>query len=366
MNTRPTKEAYYLNIAKAVAQRSTCIRRQYGAVIVKHDRIVATGYNGSPRGAENCCDTNVCKREELGCKHGERYELCVAVHAEMNALLQCDANDAEDATLYLYGLENGKTITAKPCMMCSRVIQNMRIKNIVTSEEEKNSDSVSPAKNESEPSHNYYHDLKQFIERRIYLPNNLIWIIKNMDSRRLSELLLRCYRSDSDSESWQFSLPLSSGKIIKMNFYLHFPAAEGFDIPKPSMYWRISGKGGTPFCYELTKKDFEIVQNRIEILTYNCIFNQYSEDDYTAEINDYLRGFDVPEDVEIDYRAKYDLKNKNYIDFAVRNDCYTCYPYFYWEIKKEKTENVITEQDFAHIKEFVNTLEEKGLVRERE
>lgn len=366
MNTRPTKEAYYLNIAKAVAQRSTCIRRQYGAVIVKHDRIVATGYNGSPRGAENCCDTNVCKREELGCKHGERYELCVAVHAEMNALLQCDANDAEDATLYLYGLENGKTITAKPCMMCSRVIQNMRIKNIVTSEEEKNSDSVSPAKNESEPSHNYYHDLKQFIERRIYLPNNLIWIIKNMDSRRLSELLLRCYRSDSDSESWQFSLPLSSGKIIKMNFYLHFPAAEGFDIPEPSMYWRISGKGGTPFCYELTKKDFEIVQNRIEILTYNCIFNQYSEDDYTAEINDYLRGFDVPEDVEIDYRAKYDLKNKNYIDFVVRNDCDTFYPYFDWEIKKEKTENVITKQDFAHIKEFVNTLEEKGLVRERE
>ena len=159
MNARPTKEAYYLNIAKAVAQRSTCIRRQYGAVIVKHDRIVATGYNGSPRGAENCCDTNICKRKELGCKHRERYELCVAVHAEMNALLQCDANDAEDATLYLYGLENGKTITAKPCMMCSRVIQNMRIKNIVTSEEEKNSDSVSPAKNESEPSHNYYHHL---------------------------------------------------------------------------------------------------------------------------------------------------------------------------------------------------------------
>ena len=132
------------------------------------------------------------------------------------------------------------------------------------------------------------------------------------------------------------------------------------------MYWRISGKGGTPFCYELTKEDFEIVQNRIEILIYHCIFNQYPEDDYTAEINDYLRGFDVPEDVEIDYREKYDLKNGNYIDFVVRNDCDTCYPYFDWEIKKEKTENVITKQDFAHIKEFVNTLEEKGLVRERE
>lgn len=363
MNARPTKEAYYLNIAKAVAQRSTCIRRQYGAVIVKHDRIVATGYNGSPRGAENCYDTNICKREELGCKHGERYELCVAVHAEMNALLQCDANDAEDATLYLYGLENGKTITAKPCMMCSRVIQNMRIKNIVTSEEE-NNDLISPAKKEPEPSRNYYHDLKQFMQRRVYLPDNLIWIVKNMDSRKLSELLMRCCRSDSDSESWQFSLLLPSGKTIKMNFYLRFPAAEGFDIPKPSMYWRISGKGGTPFCYELTKEDFEIIQNRIEILTYNYILNQYSEDDYTAEINDYLRGFDVPEDIEINYRAKYDLKNGDYIDFTVRSD--TCYPYFYWEIKKEKTKNVITKQDFDRIKEFVNTLEEKGLVKEYE
>ena len=133
---RPDKDTYYLNIAKAVALRSTCIRRQYGAVIVKHDRIMATGYNGSPRGAENCCDINNCKREEFGCKHGERYELCVAVHAEMNALLQCDANDAEDATIYLYGMENGKTIDAEPCMMCSRIIKNMRIKSVIGSRAE--------------------------------------------------------------------------------------------------------------------------------------------------------------------------------------------------------------------------------------
>lgn len=135
MNQRPSKDDYYLNIAKAVSLRSTCIRRQYGAIIVKSDRIVATGYNGSPRGAENCCDTNKCKRQELGCKHGERYELCVSVHAEMNALLQCDANNAEGATLYLYGSENGKTINAEPCMMCARIIKNMKIKNVIGSKE---------------------------------------------------------------------------------------------------------------------------------------------------------------------------------------------------------------------------------------
>lgn len=134
---RLSKDEYYLNIAKAVSLRSTCIRRQYGAVIVKDDRIVATGYNGSYRGAVNCCDTGICKREEMGCKHGERYELCVSVHAEQNALLQCDAVEAKDATLYLYGAEDGNMIDAEPCMMCARVIQNMHIARVVKSQAKK-------------------------------------------------------------------------------------------------------------------------------------------------------------------------------------------------------------------------------------
>lgn len=130
---RPSKDKYYLNIAKAVAARSTCLRRQYGAVVVKNDRIVATGYNGSPRGAENCCDRGTCRREDMGVAHGERYELCSSVHAEQNALLQCDAANAEGATLYLYGMENEKTINAEPCMMCSRVIKNAGIYCVIAS-----------------------------------------------------------------------------------------------------------------------------------------------------------------------------------------------------------------------------------------
>lgn len=129
---RPSKDEYYLGIAKAVSTRSTCLRRQYGAVIVKDDRIVATGYNGSPRGAENCCDRGTCKREDLGCQHGERYELCESVHAEQNALLQCNAAEAKDATLYLFGAENGTVIKAEPCLMCQRIIKNMKIKTVAT------------------------------------------------------------------------------------------------------------------------------------------------------------------------------------------------------------------------------------------
>lgn len=135
---RPTKNHYYLDIAKAVAMRSTCLRRKYGAVIVKDDRIVATGYNGSPRGSVNCIDIGTCKREFMKIPHGERYELCNAIHAECNALLQCNPSDAKDSTLYLFGFErddndNDMRITAEPCMMCRRIIKNMRVKTLVGS-----------------------------------------------------------------------------------------------------------------------------------------------------------------------------------------------------------------------------------------
>lgn len=128
---RPSKTDYYLNIAEVVASRSTCNRRQYGAVIVKDDRIIATGYNGSARGDANCCDVGQCWRELHGVKHGERYEMCVAVHAESNAISQA-GREALGATLYLVGLEHGKRIDAEPCLMCERQIKNAGIEKVVT------------------------------------------------------------------------------------------------------------------------------------------------------------------------------------------------------------------------------------------
>lgn len=129
--SRISKQEYYLNIAAAVAQRSTCLRRQYGAVIVKDDQIVSTGYNGSARGEDNCCDVGYCWREEHNVPHGEQYEKCVAVHAEDNAICQA-GRSAIGATLYLAGFENNKRISAKPCVMCQRKIKNAGIAEVVT------------------------------------------------------------------------------------------------------------------------------------------------------------------------------------------------------------------------------------------
>lgn len=128
---RITKDEYYLGIALAVAKRSTCLRRQYGAVIVKGDNIIATGYNGSARGEPNCCDVGECWRQANNIPHGEQYEKCVAVHAEDNAISQA-GREAIGATLYLAGLEDGRPIKAEPCMMCARKIKNARIKEVVT------------------------------------------------------------------------------------------------------------------------------------------------------------------------------------------------------------------------------------------
>ena len=138
--SRPDKDNYYLNIAKSVAARSTCLRRHYGASIVKDDAIVSTGYNGAPRGDINCCDRGICKREELGVPHGERYELCTAVHAENNAVINAARNGTAilGGTLYIYGYDcmAQKTITAMPCKMCMRVIQNAGIARVLVSKEE--------------------------------------------------------------------------------------------------------------------------------------------------------------------------------------------------------------------------------------
>lgn len=128
---RPNKQSYYLDIAASVALRSTCIRRQYGAVIVRDDAIVSTGYNGAPRGEENCCDCGACWREQNHIPHGERYEECKAVHAEANAIISAARSDMIGATLYLAGWENGKRIDAKPCLLCEKMIKQAGIESVI-------------------------------------------------------------------------------------------------------------------------------------------------------------------------------------------------------------------------------------------
>lgn len=135
MVSRPSKTKYYLDIAASVAARSTCIRRQYGAVIVKNDVIVSTGYNGSARGCPNCCDVSSCYRQLMGIPHGEQYEKCVAIHAEANAIINASREEMVDATLYLAGFEDGKRIkNPQPCLMCERLIKNSGILQVITEE----------------------------------------------------------------------------------------------------------------------------------------------------------------------------------------------------------------------------------------
>lgn len=133
--TRPDVDQYFLKIAAAVAARSTCLRRQYGAVIVKDGVIVSTGYNGACRGEDNCSDKGECVRAAQNIPHGERYELCKAVHAEANAIINGNRSDMVGATLYLAGFEGGKPIAAEPCQMCWRMIRNAQIAEVVKTAE---------------------------------------------------------------------------------------------------------------------------------------------------------------------------------------------------------------------------------------
>jgi len=134
-NKRPPKTEYYLNIAKEVAQRSTCLRRRFGAVIVREDQIVSTGYVGAPRGASNCIDLGICGREKLQIPFGERYELCRSVHAELNAIINAARAGVSvlGGTIYLYGENMDGTLVEKSnsCQMCRRAIINAGLKNLI-------------------------------------------------------------------------------------------------------------------------------------------------------------------------------------------------------------------------------------------
>lgn len=132
MIDRPSKPDYYLNLAAVIATRSTCIRRRYGAVIVKHDRVIATGYNGAPNKTPNCCDIGECYRETHNIPRFTRYECCKSVHAEMNAIINADPLRRKGATLYLVGLEKDGSFTdADCCSMCKRVVINSGISRVV-------------------------------------------------------------------------------------------------------------------------------------------------------------------------------------------------------------------------------------------
>ena len=132
MNIRPDWDNYFIEIAKVVSTRSTCMRRQYGAVIVKDRVIISTGYNGSPRGLENCVDIDTCIRKEQNIPSGERYELCEAVHAEQNAIINGPPDRMKGAVIYIAGFEEDKSFAGgKPCKLCDRMIRNAQITKIV-------------------------------------------------------------------------------------------------------------------------------------------------------------------------------------------------------------------------------------------
>ncbi len=131
---RIDKNNYYLDMASNALERSTCIRRKWGAVIVKDDEILSTGYNGAPRGRKNCNDLGKCIREELNIPRGERYELCRSVHAEQNAIISASRKDMINSTLYLVGIDaktNKYVENSMPCSMCKRFIINSGIKTII-------------------------------------------------------------------------------------------------------------------------------------------------------------------------------------------------------------------------------------------
>lgn len=131
---RRDKRNYYLDIAETVAERGTCLRRNYGAIIVKNDEIISTGYVGAPRGRKNCSDLGVCIRQELQIPRGERYEMCRSVHAEANAIISASRNELIGSTLYLVGLEmsSGEIVKGSCCCsMCKRMVINAGIKEVV-------------------------------------------------------------------------------------------------------------------------------------------------------------------------------------------------------------------------------------------
>ena len=131
---RISKENYYLDIAQTVLERATCLRRVYGAIIVKNDEIISTGYNGAPRGRAHCSDLGYCSREAMNIPRGQRYELCRSVHAEANAIISASRRDMVGGTIYLVGRNaaTGELLSdATSCSMCRRLVINSGLERVV-------------------------------------------------------------------------------------------------------------------------------------------------------------------------------------------------------------------------------------------
>lgn len=131
---RRDKHNYYLDIAETVLERGTCLRRNYGSIIVKHDEIISTGYTGAPRGRKNCTDIGTCRREQLNVPRGTQYELCRSVHSEANAIISASRKDMIGSTLYLVGKHSKTGLfveDANSCIMCKRMIINAGISEVI-------------------------------------------------------------------------------------------------------------------------------------------------------------------------------------------------------------------------------------------
>ena len=141
MENRVSKDNYYLDIAQIVSERSTCLRKCYGAIIVKNDSIISTGYNGAPRGRKNCSDVGYCMRDKLNIPRGERYELCRSVHAEANAIIAAPRDQMLGSVLYMVGTDakTGELLSdITSCAMCKRLVINAGIEKIVVRNDPEN------------------------------------------------------------------------------------------------------------------------------------------------------------------------------------------------------------------------------------
>lgn len=130
---RIDKINYYLDLAEITLERGTCIRRNFGAIIVKNDEVISSGYTGAPRGRKNCCELNECIREKLKVPRGERYELCRSVHAEQNAIISAERTKMLNSTIYIVGKnykDKAYVEKSNPCALCKRMIINAGIKDI--------------------------------------------------------------------------------------------------------------------------------------------------------------------------------------------------------------------------------------------
>jgi dCMP deaminase len=141
MKERISKINYYLDIAQTVTGRGTCLRKNFGAIIVKDDVIISTGYNGAPRGRQNCCDMQFCLRDQMNIPRGERYELCRSVHAEANAIIAAPRERMLGSDLYLVCVDGktGELVSGTTsCQMCKRLVINAGISRVFVREDEEN------------------------------------------------------------------------------------------------------------------------------------------------------------------------------------------------------------------------------------